>query len=228
MPTNSADFVRVTGSTLPLPSRDRPLAGQPTTASADRQPGRAAPVAAEPDMFPVPDGEVDRLSDLVIPQWPDDAVFLLVGPPAAGKSTFARTHFDPEWRINLDSLRRAASGDAADQSATRAAVKIQNTLLRERLSRGLPTVIDSTNGNRWAREGIRRLAIRYRRPLIVFLFDVSPDDCKAGNAARRRHVPDDVMERLLRKNPTAEQLRAEGFLHVLVLRRPADTVTPGS
>ncbi|MFC9602472.1 AAA family ATPase [Streptomyces niveus] len=108
--------------------------------------------------------------------------------PGCGKSTFT-ARYPASWRVCLDVYRRLATDSEADQSATPAASEIQNLLLDARLSRGLRTVVDSTNVFGHVRAGLTARARYWQRPAVAVLFDVPLATAEGQNAARGRVVP---------------------------------------
>jgi len=70
---------------------------------------------------------------------------ILVGPSGAGKTTWAKANApDGAW-ISSDAVREELLGDARDQSRGGEIVRVVRIRAAERLSRGLPVVLDMTH-----------------------------------------------------------------------------------
>jgi protein phosphatase len=149
---------------------------------------------------------------------PADALVLLVGPSGSGKSTFARRHFAQDEVVSSDAFRAAVSGNEADQSATQEAFRLLHDKVRERLDRGLLTVVDATNLLHWARQPLLQLAVRHGRLAVAIVLSVDLEQSLVWNKARPgRRVPASVVRRqhrLLRHS--LAHLADEGLsVHVL-------------
>ncbi|MBT2439823.1 AAA family ATPase [Streptomyces sp. ISL-36] len=139
-----------------------------------------------------------------------------VGPGGSGKSRFAAM-FPSSWVVCLDELRERISGDAGDQSATREAVALQDLLIPARLTRGLTTVVDSTNVEARVRRGLVDKARQHGRPVAAIVFLTDLDTCEARNARRsaNRRVPLPVLRRQHEQTLAALPLLVdEGFTDV--------------
>ncbi|MCX0241852.1 AAA family ATPase [Streptomyces drozdowiczii] len=144
---------------------------------------------------------------------PASVLCTLVGPPGSGKSTFA-AHYPDSWRVCLDVYRRLATDSEADQSATPVAAEIQALLLDARLSRGLTTLVDSTNVFAHVRTSLIARARYWQRPAVAVLFDVPLPTVEAQNAGRDRVVPLHIVREHHQLLPDADQLQREGFTAV--------------
>lgn len=156
---------------------------------------------------------------------PDPALVVLIGAAGSGKSTFAARHFDASEVLSSDAYRAAISGDAADQSVSRAAFKALHAALDRRLGAGRLTVVDATNLTAAARQAVLSRATGAGIPAIAVVLDLPTDVVLARNSARLdRVVPEDVVRRHLaevRRLVDGGELLREGFASIVVFREPA-------
>jgi predicted kinase len=151
---------------------------------------------------------------------PADALVVLIGIAASGKSTFAARHFAPTEVLSSDAFRALIADDPSAQGATDDAFDLLHRLLEMRLRRGRLTVVDATNVEDWARAELLRVAKRQRRPAVAIVIDVPIEVARERNARRPSpRPPPSALRR--QKRWLADSLPAlahEGFDAVHVLR----------
>lgn len=136
---------------------------------------------------------------------PTGPLVIMVGPPGAGKSTWAAARFPEDQLFSLDMFRRMLTGDVLDQEATPKAVVILYSVIGARLDRCLTTVVDATNVRWDRRESMRSYALARHRPVIAVMMHTPLAVCLTRNrdrtsapwaGANDKPVPDDVVERM--------------------------------
>ena len=146
---------------------------------------------------------------------PKGQIFITVGLPGSGKSTYLHRHgVQP---LSSDTLRLWLLDAETDQSQQSRVFLALRFLLRLRLRMGRRrNYVDATNLTPRERRPYLQLAGRFGYEVCAIYFDVALATCKRRNRRRQRRVPDDVMERMARKliPPT----RDEGFARITIVR----------
>jgi F420-dependent oxidoreductase-like protein len=147
---------------------------------------------------------------------PAPCVFVLVGPGASGKSTWAAEHFPADCVVSSDRLRAIVGTGEDDTSASADAFALLDQIVAGRVGRRLTTVIDTLGLDVDRRRGWLDLARRHGLPCVAVAFDTPAPECRARNRARPRRIPADVLAAQLRAwNRTRALLAAENFDTVL-------------
>ncbi|MFC5008341.1 LLM class flavin-dependent oxidoreductase [Dactylosporangium cerinum] len=156
---------------------------------------------------------------------PEPCVVVLVGPGAAGKSTWAQTHFAADRIVSSDRLRALVGAGEDDITASADAFAVLDTVVAQRLRRRLTTVIDTLGLDAQRRAGWVAAAKAHGLPCVAIAFDTPPAQCRARNRARTtRRIPADVLTQQLRAwAATRDALPSEGF-DAVHLETPARTV----
>jgi protein phosphatase len=153
---------------------------------------------------------------------PSDALIVLIGIAASGKSTFARSHFASTEVLSSDGLRAVITDDPHDQRATDDAFDLLHRILTMRLRRGRLTVVDATNVEDWARAELVAVARRHRRPAVAIVLDLPLDVVLRRNEQRPRPRPPSAAVRRQHRwlRESVGGLAEEGFALVHHLRSP--------
>jgi len=157
---------------------------------------------------------------------PEPCLVVLVGAAGSGKSTLAARLFAPDQILSSDAYRGIVSGDESNQNVSKVAFSILHRELEERMAAHETTVIDATNVTSYARRALTRRAERHGVPAIALVLDLPAEVVHARNAARPgRIVPAQAVQQQLASLARAlrrDELVAEGFTRVLLIREPAD------
>ncbi len=156
---------------------------------------------------------------------PAPCLVVLVGPGAAGKSTWAAEQFAPDAVVSSDRLRAVVGAGEDDVSASADAFALLDEIVGLRVGRRLTTVVDSLGLDHDRRTAWRALAHRQGIPCVAVAFDTPAAQCRDRNRARSKRIPADVLAAQLRTWPgVRDGLAGEGF--DLVLRPEPVRVVP--
>gem|GEM_PF-29142 len=152
---------------------------------------------------------------------PSPCLVVLVGPPGAGKSTWAQRAL-PGHVVSSDGLRSLVGEGEHDLRASADAFALLDDVVRRRVARRLTTVIDALGTDPDLRARWRGLAAAAGVPSVAVVFDVPAAQVRRQNRARAAPVPEGVLrEQLARWPSVVEAVRAEPFGAVHVLHDPS-------
>ena len=156
------------------------------------------------------------MTEIVIP---DLALVALIGASGAGKTTFARKHFQPTQVLSSDTFRGLVADDEDDMAATPAAFDALYYLAGKRLRAGRLTVIDATNVHPADRVKLLALAREHDVLTAAIVLDLPATVCLRRNSDRPdRTLPPHVIHRhRAALNRSLSRLPKEGFRTVSVL-----------
>ncbi|MFC4453732.1 polynucleotide kinase-phosphatase [Deinococcus sonorensis] len=151
----------------------------------------------------------------------------LIGASGSGKTTFAHAHFRPGEVLSSDAFRLMVSGDENDQDATHDAFEALYFVARQRLKRGLLTVIDATNVQADARRRIVTLAKEFDVLPVALVLDLPEGVLTERHRARsdRTFGPHVIPQQVMQLRRSLGKLQAEGFRQVTVLHTPEEVET---
>ncbi|NOT63015.1 MAG: AAA family ATPase [Acidobacteria bacterium] len=144
---------------------------------------------------------------------PDPSLILLLGASGAGKSTFARRHFQATEIISSDHCRALICDDENNQAVNAEAFALLHHLTQLRLQWNKLTVIDATNLQTAAREPLLKIAQEADISCVALVLNISTVRCVERNRNRiHRVVPDEVIEQHQRELLEARaRLPHEGY-----------------
>ncbi len=147
---------------------------------------------------------------------PSPCVVVLVGPGAAGKSSWAAERFAAELVVSSDRLRALVGAGEDDLAASADAFELLEQVVRQRIGRRLTTVIDTLGMDRERRLGWLALAREHGVPCVAVAFDTPAAECRRRNRERVKRIPADVLTAQLKTwGVVKKELPTDGFDEVL-------------
>lgn len=127
---------------------------------------------------------------------PELSLVLLIGVSGSGKSSFAARHFGRYEVLSSDAFRGMVSNDEESLTATPAAFAALHHVAAARLRAGLLTVVDATNVQASARQGLIELAREHDVLPVAIVLDLPAGVCIERDARRSdRRVGSAVIKR---------------------------------
>lgn len=126
------------------------------------------------------------------------AVVLLKGLPASGKSTAAKemVRMNSNWkRINKDDLRAMIDDGQWSPSNEKLILKVRDGLIMQFVNEGFNVIVDDTNLHPKHEEHIRQL-VGDKAKVEVQFFDVSVDECIERDLKRTNSVGEKVIRKM--------------------------------
>lgn len=141
----------------------------------------------------------DVYVDYVPFESPQMKVMLMSGLPGAGKDTFIRKHFAELPVISLDDIRRTWGVKPTDQSGNGRVIQEAKLRARELLRQQKSFVWNATNTTAQMRNQLISLFTGYGAAVNIIYIESCYAVLKQQNKLREEIVPEQVMERLIRK-----------------------------
>ncbi len=139
-----------------------------------------------------------------------NALIILCGPPASGKSTWGKKFASDNniEYVSTDEIRAQIGSGEADQSISAAAFGIAKRKVSAALSSGKSTMIDATNVNPKSRKDWINMARGTGAYIIAVAFEVPRDELLRRDSERNRHVGTEIVDRFLNKyvRPTTNEV----------------------
>ena len=143
-------------------------------------------------------------------------LIVLIGVPASGKSSLAKTWLQSEKDailLSSDALRGIYGKNEEDQSVTGEVMFQIKKLVRYFLRQGRTVIVDATNRlAEHRREFLAAAKEEGARTILAVMMDTPLEECLLRNSLRERKVPDEVIRRMF--NSLEKPSITEGFTDI--------------
>lgn len=151
----------------------------------------------------------------------DVCLYITVGIPGSGKSTFAKDFVDKADRkieyMSNDELRSKFGFGEEDQSVNNDVFRYIRNKTDAYLSEGISVMIDSAAVNSKNRKGFIQIGKKFKNvKIIAYVFPIPVEIAKKRNSNRKRKVPEHVIDNMYDKFKMPSTF--EGFDEVKIIK----------
>lgn len=141
-----------------------------------------------------------------IPKIDNPTLYILIGVPGSGKSTYAEELFQKSDRgtalVSSDNIREMLYGNASCQDNPKKVFEIAHQVIIDQLQKDYDVIFDATNiyaNNR--KDLILKVCFEVTKPVrfIAVYFDTPISECIKRQDLRERKVPTKVIEKMGRQ-----------------------------
>ncbi len=118
---------------------------------------------------------------------------LMVGPPGAGKSSFAEQHFPNESIVPTDGLRLDLSNNPNNQLVSKEAFDLAAKIINSRLQNGQTVVLDAMNLDSNFRQRFTKLAKENKSQVTAICLDTPEDELIRRDSQRMKRVGEEYL-----------------------------------
>ena len=156
-------------------------------------------------------------------------LWVMVGLSGSGKSSVAKEIAENNSNtiiVSLDNICEELTGKVEDQSKNEEASKIFHKRIREALENNTNVIADATNITMRSRRAIIENVKGIECRKIAYLIPKPFDQCKLDNLNRQHPVPEEVLDRQIRKFqiPFMGEGFDEGIIHYIHNKNRLDTL----
>lgn len=133
-------------------------------------------------------------------------VLILRGPPASGKSTYAKSLVDKGWhRVNKDEIRHMINNYKLDNGDENMIHHIQSSIIKTMMKNGKNIIVDNTHCKQKYVNEVEELVnnysalLQYDYKVRTQVFDVPLQVCIDRNAIRENPVPEEVIRKMFKQ-----------------------------
>lgn len=147
-------------------------------------------------------------------------LWVMVGLSGSGKSSVAKEIAENNSNtiiVPLDNIREELTGKVEDQSKNEEVFKVFHKRIREAIENNTNVIADATNITMRSRRAIIENIKGIECRKIAYLIPKPFDQCKIDNLNRQHPVPDEVLDKQIRKFqiPFMEEGFDEGIIHYI-------------
>ena len=135
-------------------------------------------------------------------------LIIMIGLPGSGKSVFVDKKYSETYQVVCTDDVRKALGFIFERKMEPLVHCISETIVKAKMERGLPIIIDETNIRSSHLLKWKNLAEEYEYKTTAIIMDTNIDECKKRRKCNEGKFPEEVIDRM---NISLEHLKLDSL-----------------